>query len=118
MNTDAIVAMLKGQLMPQPAVQLALVIAITYVGKKKLPKLWLKSTFRVRCRIVYEALVWLKANNKLYSDIIISPERLASLPEDNIPWEILAAIRHKEHKEVVEQEQAGYVQVNNDVKEG
>ena len=74
MNTNAVITMLEGQLMPQPAVDLASVLAITFVGKKKLPKSWLKSTFRVRHRIVYEALVWLKANNELYSDIVISPE--------------------------------------------
>ncbi|KAG2339460.1 hypothetical protein BDR05DRAFT_1003412 [Suillus weaverae] len=47
MNTDAVVMMLEGQLLPHPAVSLASVIAVTYVGTKKLPKTWLKSTFRV-----------------------------------------------------------------------
>ncbi|KAF8120375.1 hypothetical protein EV363DRAFT_1084715, partial [Boletus edulis] len=80
MNTEAIVEMLEGQLMPQPAVQLASVLAITYIGSKKLPKAWLKSTFRVRRSIVYEALIWLKANNEMYQDITICRERLDSLP--------------------------------------
>ncbi|KAF8443786.1 hypothetical protein L210DRAFT_3313212, partial [Boletus edulis BED1] len=88
MNTEAIVSMLEGQLMPQPTVELASVLAITYIGKKKLPSSWLKSTFRVRRRVVYEALVWLKANNEIYQDIQISRERLETLPEDDIPVEI------------------------------
>ncbi|KAG2122381.1 hypothetical protein BD769DRAFT_1475024 [Suillus cothurnatus] len=81
--------MLEGQLLPQPVVSLASVIAVTYVGTKKLPKSWLKSTFRVRRRIVYEALVWLMHNNKLYKDVAISEERLGCLP-------IFVAMQHKQ----------------------
>ncbi|KAF8123281.1 hypothetical protein EV363DRAFT_1088543, partial [Boletus edulis] len=80
MNTDAIVGMLEGQLMPQPVVQLASVLAITYIGQKNLPKSWLKSTFRVRRSKVYDALVWLKTNNEMFKDIVICPERLNCLP--------------------------------------
>ncbi|KAF8441324.1 hypothetical protein L210DRAFT_3398862 [Boletus edulis BED1] len=80
MNTGAIVEMLEGQLMPQPAMQLASVLAITYIGSRKLPKAWLKSTFRVWRSKVHEALVWLKANNEMFRDIAISPERINALP--------------------------------------
>ncbi|KAF8132270.1 hypothetical protein EV363DRAFT_1397930 [Boletus edulis] len=111
MNTEAIVSMLEGQLMPQPTVELASILAITYIRKKKLPSSWLKSTFRVRRRVVYGALVWLKANNEIYQDIQISQERLETLPEDDIPVEILAAVRHSEDFEVVEKEREGYVPV-------
>ncbi|KAG2362619.1 hypothetical protein BDR07DRAFT_1284294 [Suillus spraguei] len=45
MNTDAVVMMLQGQLLPHPAASLASVITVTYIGTKKLPKSWLKSTF-------------------------------------------------------------------------
>lgn len=117
MNTNAIIMMLERQLILQPAIQLASVLAITYVGRKKLPKSWLKSTFQVHHRIIYEALVWLKANNKIYSNIDISAEQLASLPEDDIPLEILAVVRHEEQDEVVDCEYAGYVP-SNEVIEG
>ena len=117
MNTNAIIMMLERQLILQPAIQLASVLAITYVGRKKLPKSWLKSTFRVHHWIIYEALVWLKANNKIYSNIDISAEQLASLPEDDIPLEILAVVRHEEQDEVVDCEYAGYVP-SNEVIEG
>ena len=56
--------------MPNPALTLASVLAITFVGSMSLPKDWLKSTFRVRQQ-VYEALIWLKGNNSLYGDISI-----------------------------------------------
>ena len=42
MNMDAIIDMLKGQLLPHPAIQLVSVLAVTFVGSKKLPKSWLK----------------------------------------------------------------------------
>jgi hypothetical protein len=45
MNMDAVALMLEGQLLPQPVVSLASMITMTYVGMKKLPKSWLKSTF-------------------------------------------------------------------------
>ena len=111
MNTDAIVAMLEGQLMPQPAMQLASVLAITYIGSKKLPKSWLKSTFQVCWRIMYEALVWLKVHNEMYADVIILSECLQDLPEDDIPVEILATIRHEENDDIARKEQEGYVPV-------
>ncbi|KAH7905094.1 hypothetical protein BJ138DRAFT_1138370 [Hygrophoropsis aurantiaca] len=109
MNTDAIAGMLEGQLLPQPAATLASVLAVTYVGTKILPKQWLKSTFRVRRRIVYEALIWLKAHNPLYADINISVERLEALPEDDVPDEITSVMRHEKDEEAAKRESAGYV---------
>jgi hypothetical protein len=109
MNTEKIVEMLQGQLLPQPAKQLASVLAITYIGTKKLPKAWLKSTFRVWRQVVLEALMWLKSNNVMYNDIVISEERLQSLPVDDVPMEISAVIRQEMNDEVVMKERAGYV---------
>jgi len=109
MNTDAVIMMVEGQLLPHPAVSLASVIAVTYVGTKKLPKAWLKSTFRVRRRIVYEALMWLKCHNEIYKDIVISDGHLSGLPEDDIPMEILSIIRHETDVGLVQKESAGYV---------
>lgn len=43
---------------------------------------------------------------------------MSSLPEDDIPLEILAAIHHEEHDEIVERERAGYVPSNEAVEEG
>lgn len=106
MNTKAIVEMLEGQFLPQPAAQLASVLAITYVGTRKLPKTWLKSTFRVHRQVIYEALLWLKENNEMYRDIVISSERLHNLPEDDIPFEISAAICHEDNDETAIREHA------------
>ncbi|KAF8125263.1 hypothetical protein EV363DRAFT_1402509 [Boletus edulis] len=83
MNTDEVVKMLEGQLMPQSAMCLSSILAITYIGTRKLPKTWLKSTFRVRRRVVHDALLWLKRHNPYYEDIDISMQRLDDLPEDD-----------------------------------
>lgn len=109
LNTPAIVDMLEGHLMPRPGAVLASVLAITFIGSKKLPKKWLKSTFCVRRRLVYEALVWLQENNSLYADIEISKERLSSLPEDGVPTEILSIVRHEEDGTLAAKEQETYV---------
>jgi len=109
MNMDAVARMLEGQLLPQPVMSLASVIAVTYVGMKKLPKTWLKSTFRVQWHIVYEALVWLKYHNEIYKDVTISEEQLSCLPEDDVPVEISAIIRHESDEDLVRKESAGYV---------
>jgi hypothetical protein len=112
LNTNDVVKMLEGQLMPNRTSTLASVLAITFVGSMTLPKDWLKSTFRVRRHCVHEALVWLKQHNCLYGDICIDEERLGDLPEDGIPDEILSLIRHEANADVVEKEEEGYVVVS------
>jgi hypothetical protein len=116
LNTGEVVKMLEGQKLPNPAATLASVVVITFLGGRTLPKNWLKNTFRIRRRRVYEALVWLKENNCLYGDICIDDERLEALPEDGIPDEILSLIRHEADDDIVEKERAGYV--NDDDVEG
>ena len=65
---------------------------------------------------MYTALCWLKGNNPLYADIIISNERLGLLPDDGIPAEILQNIRHSNDVEAVIREHEAYVPV--DVEDG
>jgi hypothetical protein len=107
LGTQAVANMLTGHLPPQSGCVLASVMAITFVGTKKLPKDWMKSTFRVRRWRVYEALLWLKANNPLYVDIEISNERLVQLPEDGVPEEILAIVGHQPNGDLAVREAAG-----------
>ena len=40
---------------------------------------------RVRRKRVLDAIVWLKANNPYYKDIVIDYKSLQQLPEDDIP---------------------------------
>ena len=109
LNTNTVVKMLEGQLMPHKGVTLASVVTITFVGSKKVPQNWLKSTFRVCRHAVYEALRWLRTNNPLYADINISIEQLSDLPEDGVPKEILAIIHHESDMGLTDKEKEGYV---------
>ena len=45
LNTDAMAAMVEGQLMPRPPAVLSSLIAITYIGVGRIPKNWIHSTF-------------------------------------------------------------------------
>ena len=82
LNTQEVV-MLKGQHMPSPVQTLASVIAITFIGSKKLPADWLKKTFQVRQQVVFDALLWLHHHNPIYADIVIDEKCLQELPEDD-----------------------------------
>lgn len=117
MNTNDVIKMLEGQLLPQPVISLASVLAITYLGTQKLPKNWLKNTFRVRQFVVHDALIWLKANNPLYGDINIANELLDQLPEDDVPDEITSIIRHVSNDDIASREAEGYVP-NGELDEG
>ncbi|THU88390.1 hypothetical protein K435DRAFT_577116, partial [Dendrothele bispora CBS 962.96] len=89
LDQTGISSMLVGKMMPQRPEILASVITVTYIGKGKLPKGWLYSTFRVRRRVVADALAWLKCSTpEVYGSVEIDMERLSSLPEDGVPEEI------------------------------
>jgi hypothetical protein len=57
MNTQEVVEMLNGQRMPSPVAMLVSVIAITFVGTRKLPTDWLIKTFPVRQAVIHRALI-------------------------------------------------------------
>jgi len=110
LNMDAIASMLEGKLMPRPPSILASLISVTFVAVHDLPRKWIHSTFRVRHKVVAEALWWLKKNNpKYYGDIDISPTRIDSLPEDDIPEELISIIRQSDDTVSINEENDGYV---------
>ena len=114
MNTQQVVKMLNGQRMPTPVTTLASIIAITFIGSRKLPQDWLKTTFRVRREVVYEVLKWLHENNPIYADIVIDYGRLEELPENGVPEELLTVVRHKMDEELGQRERESYIFVEND----
>ena len=110
LNGSAVADMVEGRLMPRAPTILASLISVTFIGRGKLPKDWLRSTFRVRRLVVRRALWWLKENNpRLYGSIDIDSGRLQLLPDDDVPEEITAIVRHSSDEGVVDQESAGYV---------
>ena len=109
LNTQEVVEMLIGQRMPSPVWTLSSMITITFICGKKLPMDWLKKTFRVRCMVVYDALVWLKHHNPVYGDICIDDGRLKELPEDDVPEELLMVVRQEYDDEVAVNERESYL---------
>jgi hypothetical protein len=109
LNTQEVVEMVKGQRMPASAEVLASIIAITFVSSKTLPMDWLKKTFRVRRRVVHDALLWLHKHNSVYADIQIDGSRLEDLPEDDIPEELLSVVRQEVNDESLEKERGSYL---------
>ena len=101
--------MLEGNLLPPCAEILSNIIAITFIGTKRLSMNWLSQTFQVQHSVVHEALQWLQANNKLYSDIVISHKQLDMLSQEGIPPKVMALIHHEEDETAVVQEHEGYI---------
>ena len=122
LNMDSITSMLEGNLMPRRPSILASLVSVTYIGLGRLPKKWLRYIFRVRRQKVLSALLWLKANNtKYYGDITISKVNIETLPDDDVPVELLSIVRQSTDVGVVDQESSGYVPAheneNNDEEE-
>lgn len=75
----------------------------------------LPSQLRVHQVVVYEALCWLQRKNHIYSDIVISKERLLLLPEDGVSMEIVRNVCESDDVDTVIQEHDGYVPVDIEV---
>ncbi|KAH9010256.1 hypothetical protein EDB85DRAFT_2232956, partial [Lactarius pseudohatsudake] len=88
LNTQDVVHMTDGQLMPPSSSILAATIGVTFVGPKNLPQKTLPGFLRVNRTRVRDALFWLKQNNPIYEDIIICSDRLNALLADGILDEI------------------------------
>ena len=58
-------------------------------------------------------LIWFKVNcQHYYGNINIDKQRLALLPEDDVPYEISGFIRQLEDDDIAAQEEGGYVMEN------
>lgn len=115
LNIEDVAKMVDGLLLPQRPEILASIIAVTFVGKGKLPLSWLKSTFRVRRAYVRRALQWLIRNNPYYKDIQLSEANLSTLPEDDVPDVILGTVRQEDDVEAALKEADSYVPAEEDV---
>jgi hypothetical protein len=109
LDTSEIADMIGGNVMPPPCKILASIIGVTLVGPKNIPERTMPGFLRVRRNRVRSALVWLKANNPVYANIVISEDRLSQLGNDGVPPEILEGMRYSDNVEDLERERAGYI---------
>jgi len=115
LNTDEISEMVQGNVMPNPARILASTIGVTIIGPRIVTEKTMPNFLWVRRDYVRQALIWLKANNPVYANIVLSEDRLDELGENSVPDEILGAVRHSDNIEELERERAGYVPEDGDV---
>ena len=114
LNTDDIAEMIDPVRMPPSSSILASTIGVSIVGPQNMPEKSMPGFLRVRRDHLRTALVWLKDNNPLYADIVVSEDTLAQYPEDGIPREILGTVRYSDDVNALEQERAGYVVEDDD----
>ncbi|RDB17999.1 ATP-dependent DNA helicase RRM3 [Hypsizygus marmoreus] len=104
-----IAAMVDGRNMPPPARILSALIGVTFVSPKQVKENTLPAFLMVRRRRIREALLWLKAHNPLYRDIVISEERLLELPENAVPMEIIVGTKYTDDMTTLAREHETYV---------
>ncbi|KAM6497832.1 hypothetical protein JOM56_005780 [Amanita muscaria] len=109
LNVKDIIQMIDGRKLPQPIEILPALIAVTFVGAKQFRKNWLAGILRVRQAKVAEALRWLLRNNPLYDQFHLDEARLKQLPEDDVPIEVVAAVRQETDVAVLVEEGESYV---------
>lgn len=74
LNMPDIVRMLEGKLMPRPTSILASTIAVSFIGAGRVPKAWLKKTFRVRRAAVRAAIRCLKETIEILAAVQYEPD--------------------------------------------
>ncbi|KAI0251532.1 hypothetical protein BJV78DRAFT_1210421 [Lactifluus subvellereus] len=110
LNNDSIASMVQGNLMPRPIETLSSVITITFICQERLSLSRIRSLFRVRRQVFLEALLWLRTHNSTYYGTVqIDGQRLAQIPEDDVPTEIVLISRHRLDEGLLDQKNSGYV---------
>lgn len=65
--------------------------------------------FRMRRHYIWEAVVWLKANNPFYRNIDISTDNLDFLPVDGVPSELMTIARQVDNLNLVREQNDSHV---------
>jgi hypothetical protein len=106
LNLPDVVKMVSGKLLPRPLGILSGTIAVTMIGPGNIPPNWLKRTFRVCRAAALAAILCLKFTTRhpAYQELEVSDELLGLLPDDGVPLDILAAIRHEPDVGVAQRE--------------
>ncbi|KAG1766496.1 hypothetical protein EV702DRAFT_1050664 [Suillus placidus] len=115
LNTADVAAMVEGRLLPHTPDLLPATIGITIIGPQNLPARNLPPFLTVSRNRVKQALIFLKRENSLYSDISISDAHLDLLPVDPVvPPQLLDVVKHSSDTHLLDQEREGYVVEDDD----
>jgi hypothetical protein len=109
LNTPDVARMIEGDLMPHKPAILAAMVAITIIGPSKLPVKSLPSLLSVSRHRIKAALLFLKCENHLYRNVVISDANLLLLLEDGVPEDLLSVVKYSDEQSLLAQEQEGYI---------
>ena len=109
LDPNLVQSMVDGKLLPAPPTILSATVAVTFFTPSGKCEFSFPKALYARRHKIRDALRWLKENNPLYKDIIISEERLQMIPEDGVPIEIQATTKHSTDIDLVIREHEGYV---------
>ncbi|KAK0476295.1 hypothetical protein IW261DRAFT_1566971 [Armillaria novae-zelandiae] len=93
---------------PDPAILSAL-ISVTFIQPNNKPQYPFPKELHMRRRVVFQALIWLKTHNPLWTGIYIDHDQLDQLLEDGVPSEIVSVARVSHEVDILMQEDTGYV---------
>ena len=110
LNVEDIANLVNPMVMPPSPVLLAAMIGITIVGPHNLPKRTMPGFLCVKRVQIRDALKWLKNNNPLWANIIISDDMLVLYSEEDcVLEEIKVVTKYSDNLEAVDHERSGYV---------
>ena len=110
LNIEDIADLVDPIIMPPSPPLLSAMIGITIIGPQNLPEKTMPGFLHVKQSRIRDGLRWLKSNNPLWDNIIISEERLHLYPNnDDVPEEILAIVKYSDDVAGLDAERAGYV---------
>ncbi|KAJ3565934.1 hypothetical protein NP233_g7319 [Leucocoprinus birnbaumii] len=109
LNPRDVAAYIAPSVLPPSPHILSSTICVTFIGPNGRPERFFPDTVYVRRNRVRDALVWLKANNPLYHDIIISEENLSQLPENGVPDDVRYGAHLSNDMSLLGREQDTYV---------
>lgn len=110
LNVEDIANLVNPMVMPPSPVLLAATIGITIVSPHNLPKRTMPGFLHIKQAQIRDALKWLKNNNPLWANIIISDDMLVlHSEEDCVPEEIKVMTKYSDNLEDVDRERSGYV---------
>ncbi|KAJ3571837.1 hypothetical protein NP233_g3490 [Leucocoprinus birnbaumii] len=109
LNPTDVASYIAPSVLPPHSRILSSTICVTFVGPNSRPERFFPDTVYVRRSRICDALVWLKANNPLYRNIVISEDNLSMLPEDRVPDDICYGAHLSTDETLLGQEQDNYV---------
>ena len=115
LNVEDIANLVDPIIMPPPPIILTTTIGMTIIEPQNIPEQTMPGFLHVKHSWIKDALTWLRRNNPLYGNIMISDKCLNLYAEEDCkPEEIKVITKYSDDMEAVDCEWAGYVVEDDD----